>query len=116
MKTAQPIYVSEYCTEVSDNEGHYIGESRVIVQFKGNCIPRAVLGGVAVCPPEARGGSVYHINYISESDISVVEYRFKNTGFNNRFKTSEKFRQKMLKKIKRQRIKDCIAQINEKYR
>ena len=102
MKIAKPIFVS-HCMEVWDTNGHYVGESRIIVQVKGNCCSN-VLGRTPFEAPHACGGNIYHISYMSDADISVIEYRFVNTLFRNRLNTSEKFRQKMLKQIAKQGI------------
>ena len=112
MKYAQPLSVS-YCTEVSDNVGHYIGETYVIVEVKGNCCPRAFLGGRPAVPPRAWGGIIYHISYMSDTDVSIVEYRFRNGLFKNRFRSSERFRKKILTIINTEKIKQYKQQIGK---
>lgn len=114
MKKATPISVSG-CIEVSDDQGRYIGESQVIVQFRGRCIPRMICGDMYVSLPRVRGGNVYHINYMHDSDISVIDYRFSNTPFINRVKASERFRNKILKQIMKQEIKEAVSKIKDKY-
>lgn len=114
MKKATPISVSE-CIEVYDAQGHYIGESQVIVEFRGRCIPRMIFGDTYISLPRVRGGNIYHINYMHDSDISVIDYRFSNTPFRNRLKASERFRNKILKQIMKQEIKEAVSKIKDKY-
>ena len=101
--TAKPVSVSNV-TEVSDKDGHYIGESRVVLFVRGNCVPRALFAGaLSYVQPEARGGKVFEIKYMYDADISVIEYRFCDGFLRNRLKTSDRFRNKMLKQIAKQK-------------
>lgn len=97
--TARPVSVF-YILEAHDNKGCYVDESRVIVTVRGNCTHRTLFGdGVNFCPPKAHGGNIINIKYMYDSDQSVIVYGFRNSLFKNRFKTSEKFRNKMLSQI-----------------
>lgn len=97
--TARPVSVF-YILEACDSDRDCAGESRVVVTVQGNCIPRSLFGGgVSFCPPKAHGGNIIDIKYMYDSDQSVIVYGFRNSLFKNRFKTSEKFRNKILVQI-----------------
>ena len=96
--TAKPISVSRV-TEVMKN-GLVVGESQVTVVVRGRCVSRPMFGDAPEYrPPVAHGGRVHFINYISDADLSVIEYRFLDTMFRKRERTSTKFREYMLGKI-----------------
>ena len=114
MKKAQPIKVDESCKEVIER-GFYTGKASLVVEFKGNCEPKAFIGGTAVKPLSARGGYIYHIDYCADRDVSVVEYRFQNSFFKGHGETGENFRQKVLRRINKQKIKNYIATLDGNY-
>ena len=97
--TARPVSVS-YVTEVVDEDGFYMCESKVIACVCGNCVGRPMLGGeTGWQAPKARGGRIAFMSYAHDSDRTIIDYRFGDTLFRNRFKTSERFRNKLLKQI-----------------
>ena len=111
-KTAKPISVS-YCTECSDEQGHYIGETAVVLTVCGDCISKVYKDNriESLNPPFAKGGTIYSVNYEAEKDVSIIDYRFRNTLFESRLKIANKFRKKMLEKINEQKIKDFKAHL-----
>ena len=111
-KTAKPISVS-YCTECSDGQGHYIGETAVVLTVCGDCISKVYKDNniESLNPPFAKWGTIHSVKYEAEKDISTVEYRFRNTWFESRLKIANKFRNKMLAKINEQKIKDFKAEL-----
>lgn len=111
-KTAQPIYVSE-CIECVDEHGHYIGETSVILNVQGDCVSKVYNGRniESLNPPIARGAVFHSVKYETEKDFSVIEYRFHNGPFINRFNTSRRFVNKMKKQIDAQKIKDFTKQL-----
>ena len=112
-KTAKPISVSSYCTECFDGKGHYLGETAVVLTVQGDCVSKVYKDNYieSLNPPFAKGGTFYSVKYEAEKDISIIEYRFRNGWFNNRFRTSEKFREKMQAQINEQKIKDFEARL-----
>ena len=111
-KTAKPISVS-YCTECCDEQGHYLGETAVVLTVHGDCISKVYKGKdiESLNPPLVKGGTIYSVGYEAEKDISVVEYRFRNTWLESRIKIANRFRNKMLAKINEQKIQDFKAQL-----
>ena len=111
-KTAKPVSVS-YCTECSDEQGHYIGKTAVVLTVQGDCISKVYKDNhiESLNPPIAKGGTVYSVKYEAEKDISIVEYRFHNTLFESRLKIANRFRNKMVAKINEQKIKDFKAEL-----
>ena len=95
---AKPISVS--CVTEGMVNGVSTGELYVTVIFQGRCIPRPMFGDAPEYKlPEASGGIIDFINYFSDADISAVKYQFRDTWFRSREEACEKFRNKMLAKI-----------------
>ena len=93
---AQPISVSEI-TEIT---GKGLDASYITVVVQGRCVIRPMFGDPPEYrPPKACGGVVYFTNYISDMDRSVIKYQFCDTWFRSREEACEKFRNKMLAKI-----------------
>ena len=111
-KTAKPISVS-YCVECCDEHGCYLGETAVVLNVQGDCISKVYKGKdiESLNPPIAKGGTIYSVKYEAEKDISVVEYRFRNTWLESRLKIANRFRNKMVAKINEQKVKDFKAQL-----
>lgn len=111
-KTAKPISVS-YCDECCDEHGCYLGETAVVLNVQGDCISKVYKGKdiESLNPPFAKGGTIYSVKYEAQKDISIVEYRFRNTWLESRGKIANRFRKKMLAKINEQKVKDFKAQL-----
>ena len=111
-RTAKPISVS-YCVECCDGHGHYLGETAVVLNVQGDCISKVYKDNhiESLNPPIAKGGTVYSVKYEAEKDISVIEYRFRNTWLESRIKIANRFRNKMVAKINEQKIKDFKAEL-----
>jgi len=111
-KTARPISVSG-CTECFDGQGRYLGETSVVLTVQGDCISKVYKDNhiESLNPPFAKGGTFHSVKYEAEKDISVIEYRFRNSWFNSRLETSKRFKEKMQMQINEQKIKDFEAQL-----
>ena len=111
-KTAKPVFVSN-CMECCDKEGHYIGETSVILNVRGDCVSKVYNGKSieSLNTPIARGGIFYSVKYEPDKDISIIEYRFRNGMFIDRSNASERFINKMQKQIDAQKIKDFKQQL-----
>lgn len=111
-KTARPIFVS-CCAECFDKQGHYTGETAVVLTVRGDCISKVYKDNniESLNPPFAKWGTIHSVKYETEKDISTIEYRFRNTLFESRLKIANKFRKKMLAKINEQKIKDFKAEL-----
>lgn len=112
---AYPIEVSGVQDLFSKNGQIYLGECKVIVKMSGNCIPKIYSGMESFELPDLCKNKIFFVEYLKESDTSVVEYHFHNTLFRNRVDIAEKFRQKMLKLIIKQECKKECKKIKQKY-
>ena len=100
-KTAEPIRVS--MPQERFDKGCYVGLSKVIVVVKGNCTERPLVNN-SFNPPRARGGMVSFMNYISDSDQTVIEYTFRNGYLTHRDEYADKFARKMFNSIKNKEV------------